>query len=275
MMSDKSNKIGCLTLIFTALGVVVAFVVLWAGDTGHVQRPLCTAKWPPDFVRHRVCRMEYWPVSVADATDVMDKYLTRAGGPEPGDAYAMLGESEQDRRPRKEYIAEWTPVGRAERVSELRSIEGQFNWYEVEYRTYEVPVDDDGKPVWTSPRGPINEWVLQVRFQRNSDSTAIEISETDDDSKTSNFGKTYDYAWATFVVDTVTRRGPSDSTGVAASDVRSGKGLRVLCQLETDEGSSWFASYIGWFPSEAVDLSDVTDEGVLRCSPFAADDDGT
>jgi hypothetical protein len=252
---------------WAVVAVLGAFVLLWY-TTPSAQRWFCQGWTAPVFQWSGQCDQQWQRVTAVDAQAAVDGYLGLAGGTQPEQAWEALGPDAQAGRSREEFLAAWSDVAMAERVAPMRRTANRFNWFTFDYRVFRTPArGPDGQPDWDSPQGLVEEARLKVRLQYSED--GVVVADLGKSAPTETPPLQPLYAWGTFTGPTVARTAPSDDAPLSPDSSQgnwAGGRTRVVCELTTSTGR-WYASHLGWFPAESVELSDVPGEGVLACSP--------
>ena len=266
-MLDARTRQGHRLRFWAVVAVLGAFVLLWY-TTPAVQQKFCEGWTAPVFQWSGQCDQQWQRVTSADAQAAIDGYLSQAGGQQPEQAWDALGSAAQASRTREEFLASWSDVAMAERVAPMRRTANRFNWFTFDYRVYRTPARlPDGLPDWDSPQGLVEEARLKVRLQYTD--SGVMVVDLGKSAPTGTPATQPLYALGTFTGPTVARVEPSGEAPLSpdSSEAFSAGGrTRVLCEL-TNRTGRWYASHLGWFPAESVELSDVPGEGVIACSP--------
>jgi hypothetical protein len=245
--------------------VIAGAITLWYGHP-ELQQDVCTN----DLVRSHGgiingrCKAEYRVVSLAEATHLMDAFFRQVGGAEKNKGRDMLTPVLREQITDDRFQRDWPAhlVG-VERTREL--IAEKNNQFVVEYRRFEVPDTTPVRP-WAS-KGPVIRLRQVLRLQGSDNGPLIaEFVGTRKIVPIAGEAKVREYAWAELTVRTKAFDRPSkDASPTRMSDLRPGKGLRVLCAWTAGNGGRWYRTYGGWLDAGEAKLEQVPSEGVLDC----------
>lgn len=146
------------------------------------------------------------------------------------------------------------------------------NQFIVTYRRFDAPLSKSASPskvvnYWGST-GSVTRFTQTVRLRGSEHGPQIDgFVGSRRATPGKDEGKKPHFPWATFLVNTATRRGPSlDAELTPATDVRPGNGLRALCVWTDSSGRNWYRTYLGWANGDDLRLTQLPDEGILECA---------